>query len=211
MAASLWQACTLVSPSGLAAPTLGFLGVALITILIIAVLGVLVERLAVAPLRNKGAHRALALVSTLGAGIMLEAPSAVDLGGDVRPYPLSLPDGVLTIGAARITYTEVTIVLLSAILMIGLQLLIHYTRWGRAIRATAQNPTAAALMGIDLNGTVRQVFAIGSGLAAVAGMLIGTYYNYAHPLRWGLRPELRGSSRLSSVGWAACSAPVLAD
>ena len=58
----------------------------------------------------------------------------------MRPYPLSLPDGVLTIGSARITYTEVAIVSLSAVLMIGLQLLIRYTRWGRAIRATAQIP-----------------------------------------------------------------------
>jgi len=176
---------------GLAAPRLGFFGVALITILIIAILGVLVERMAVAPLRNKGAHRALALVSTLGAGIMLEALAQLIWGGDVRPYPLSLPDGVLTIGSARITYTEVAIVSLSAILMIGLQLLIRYTRWGRAIRATAQNPTAAALMGIDLNWTVRRVFAIGSGLAAVAGMLMGAYYNYAHP-SMGFAPGIKG-------------------
>jgi branched-chain amino acid transport system permease protein len=109
----------------------------------------------------------------------------------VRPYPLSLPDGVLTIGSARITYTEVAIVSLSAALMISLQLLIRYTRWGRAIRATAQNPTAAALMGINLNWTVRRVFAIGSGLAAVAGMLMGAYYNYAHP-SMGFAPGIKG-------------------
>jgi branched-chain amino acid transport system permease protein len=147
--------------------------------------------MAVAPLRNKGAHRALALVSTLGAGIMLEALAQLIWGGDVRPYPLSLPDGVLTIGSARITYTEVAIVSLSAALMISLQLLIRYTRWGRAIRATAQNPTAAALMGINLNWTVRRVFAIGSGLAAVAGMLMGAYYNYAHP-SMGFAPGIKG-------------------
>ena len=61
---------------------------------------------------------------------MLEALAQLIWGGDVRPYPLSLPDGVLTIGSARITYTEVAIVSLSAVLMISLQLLIRYTRWG---------------------------------------------------------------------------------
>jgi branched-chain amino acid transport system permease protein len=176
---------------GLAVPRLGFLGIALITVLIIAILGVLVERVAVAPLRRKGAHRALALVSTLGAAIVLEAIAQLIWGADVRPYPLSLPEGVVTIGSARMTYIEVAIVSLSAILMIGLQLLIRYARWGKAIRATAQNPTAAALMGIDLNRTVRQVFAIGAGLAAVAGMLVGAYYNYAHP-SMGFAPGIKG-------------------
>lgn len=176
---------------GLAVPGLGFFGVAVITMLAIAVLGVLVERISVAPLRGKGAHRALALVSTLGAAIMLEAIAQLIWGGDVRPYPLSLPRGVIELGSARITYTELAIVSVSAFLMISLQLLVRYARWGRAIRATAQNPTAAALMGIDINQTVRRVFAIGSGLAAVAGMLIGVYYNYAHP-SMGFAPGIKG-------------------
>jgi branched-chain amino acid transport system permease protein len=176
---------------GLALPGLGFFGVAIVTVLIIAVVGIGVERVAVAPLRDKGAHRALALVSTLGAAIMLEALAQLIWGADVRPYPLTLPKGYFEVGSARVTYTELTIVLLSASLMIGLQLLVRYARWGRAIRAAAQNPTAAALMGIDINQTVRRVFAIGSALAAVAGMLMGVYYNYAHP-SMGFAPDIKG-------------------
>jgi branched-chain amino acid transport system permease protein len=75
--------------------------------------------------------------------------------------------------------------------MVGLQLFVRYTRRGRAIRATAQNPTAAALMGININRTVSIVFAIGSALAAIAGMLMGVYYNYAHP-SMGFAPGLKG-------------------
>jgi branched-chain amino acid transport system permease protein len=176
---------------GLSLPWLGFAGTAIVTMIVVAVVGVLVERLAVAPLRTKGAHRSLALVSTLGAAMMLEAIAQLIWGADVRPYPLSLPSGVIEFGGIRITYTELVIVSVSAILMIGLQLLVRYARWGRAIRATAQNPTAAALMGIDINSTVRQVFAIGSALAAVAGMLMGAYYNFAHPAM-GFVPGIKG-------------------
>lgn len=176
---------------GLAVPGLGFFGVAILTMLVIALLGVLVERVAVAPLRHKGAERSLALVSTLGAAILLEAFAQLVWGADVRNYPLSLPQGAVELGSARITYTEVVIVVLSAFLMIGLQVLVRFTRWGRAIRATAQNPTAAALMGININQTVRWVFAIGSALAAVAGMLMGVYYNYAHP-SMGFAPGIKG-------------------
>ncbi len=176
---------------GLAVPGLGFFGVAVLTMLAIAALGVLVERMAVNPLRRKSAERALALVSTLGAAILLEAFAQLVWGADVRDYPLSLPSGVIELGSARITYTEVLIVALSTVLMIGLQLFVRYTRWGRGIRATAQNPMAAALMGININRTVGLVFAIGSALAAVAGMLMGVYYNYAHP-SMGFAPGIKG-------------------
>jgi branched-chain amino acid transport system permease protein len=75
--------------------------------------------------------------------------------------------------------------------MIGLQLFVRYTRWGRAIRATAQNPTDAALMGININRTIGLVFAIGSALAAVASMLMGVYYNFANP-SMGFAPGIKG-------------------
>lgn len=176
---------------GLAIPSVGFGGVALLTMLVVAALGVLVDRVAVFPLRRKNAERSLALVSTLGAAILLEAVAQLIWGAEVRDYPLSLPRGVVILGSARITYTEIVIVVLSAVLMIGLQLFVRYTRTGRAIRATAQNPTAAALMGININRMIALVFAIGSALAAVAGMLMGVYYNFAHP-SMGFAPGMKG-------------------
>jgi branched-chain amino acid transport system permease protein len=176
---------------GLAVPGLGFFGVAILTMVVVALLGVLVERVSVYPLRRKNAERSLALVSTLGAAIFLEAVAQLVWGAEVRDYPLSLPRGIVELGSARITYTELLIVALSAVLMVGLQLFVRYTRRGRAIRATAQNPTAAALMGININRTVSVVFAIGSALAAIAGMLMGVYYNYAHP-SMGFAPGLKG-------------------
>jgi branched-chain amino acid transport system permease protein len=176
---------------GLAAPNLGFAGILLPTMVIVAGIGVLIDRVAVDPLRRKNAERSLALVSTLGAAILLEAVAQLIWGAEVRSYPLSLPHGVIELGSARITYTEVIIVALAALLMVGLQLFVRFTRWGRAIRATAQNPTAAALMGININRTIGLVFAIGSALAAVAGMLMGVYYNFAHP-SMGFAPGIKG-------------------
>lgn len=173
------------------APWLGFVGALLATMGVVALLGVIVERTAVLPLQVKGSDRSLALVSTLGAAIFFEAVAQLIWGADVRDYPLTLPRGVLLLGPVRITYTELIILALSAFLMVVLQLVVRKTRWGLAMRATAQNPTAAALMGIDTRVTVRLVFALGSALAGVAGILMGVYYNFAHP-SMGFLPGIKG-------------------
>jgi branched-chain amino acid transport system permease protein len=170
---------------------LGVVPAVLITCAIVAALGVVIERVAVAPLRRGEAHRVLVLVSTIGAAMAIEALAMLVWGGEVRGYPIHAPQGHVTLGAARISYAELIIVGLSLLLMIGLQLFVGYTRPGRAIRATAQNAKAAALMGIDVDGSVRLVFALGSALAAVAGILMGTLYNVVHP-SMGLMPGIKG-------------------
>jgi branched-chain amino acid transport system permease protein len=173
------------------APWLGFGGILLVTMGVVAVLGMAVDRLVVLPLRRQNAARPLFLLSTLGMAIFLEALAQLIWGAEVQDYPLSLPQGFIQLPSARVSYTELVIIALSAALMIGLQLYVRYTKPGRAIRATAQNSMAAALMGIDTRLVARLTFAIGSALAAVAGILMGAYYNFAHP-SMGFLPGIKG-------------------
>lgn len=173
------------------APWLGFPGIVLLTVLAVGLLGMVIERLTIHPLRERDAGRALALITTLGAGICLEALAQLVWGSEVRSYPLSITRAFVDLGPARISYTELVIVTVAAALMIGLQLGVRFTRWGRAIRAIAQNRTAATLMGIDVPRNVSLVFAIGSALAAVAGVLMGIYYNFAQP-SMGFGPGITG-------------------
>lgn len=176
---------------GLEAPWLGLAGILPLTVVAVGAVGIAVERWTIHPLRRRGAGRALALLTTLGAGICLEALAQLVWGAEVRSYPLALPRVFVDLGPARISYTEIVMVGLSLALMASLQLCVRFTRWGRAIRAIAQNPTAAALMGIDVDRNVRFVFALGAGLAAVAGVLMGLYYNFAQP-SMGFAPGITG-------------------
>ncbi len=169
----------------------GFLPAMLASAILVAAAGAIVERATVAPLRARQAPRVLALISTIGASIALEAIAQLVWGADVRGYPSPLPAGALRLGPARVTWLELAIVGLTVLQMAALGLFIRYARTGRAIRAIAQNLPAAALMGIDTGRTILAVFAIGSAIGAVAGILSGAYFGFAQP-SMGYLPGLKG-------------------
>jgi branched-chain amino acid transport system permease protein len=169
----------------------GFLPAMLAAAVLTGVAGALVERATVAPLRRRDSPRVLALISTIGASITLEALAQLVWGAQVRGYPSPLPAGGLSVGAARVTYLEAAIVGLAAVLMTLLGAFIRYSRTGRAIRAIAQNLPAARLMGIDVDRTILVIFAIGSAIGAVAGMLSGAYFSFAQP-SMGFLPGIKG-------------------
>jgi branched-chain amino acid transport system permease protein len=75
---------------------------------------------------------------------------------------------------------QILIIVVSALIMAGLLMLVHFTKLGRAMRATAENPTVAGLMGVNINRIISATFMIGSALAAVAGVLVSTNYGIAH-------------------------------
>jgi branched-chain amino acid transport system permease protein len=101
-----------------------------------------------------------------------------------RPNPILFPDLLPTtpieFGGALLAPKQLLILVVSAFLMVGLMLLIHRTRLGRAMRATAENPRIAGLMGVNANQVIAATFAIGAALAAVAGVLVAMNYNIAH-------------------------------
>jgi branched-chain amino acid transport system permease protein len=170
---------------------LGFLPALAASALLVAIAGAIVERATVAPLRRRESPRVLALISTIGASITLEAAAQLVWGAQVRGYPSPLPAGGFAVGPARITYLEVAIMAIAALLMGGLGLFVRHSRTGRAIRAIAQNLPAARLMGIDVERTIVTVFAVGSAIGAVAGMLTGAYFSFAQP-SMGFIPGIKG-------------------
>jgi branched-chain amino acid transport system permease protein len=140
----------------------------------VAVLGVAVEHVAYRPLRN--ASRLSALLSALGMSIFLSNGMMLSQGVSDRAYPQVFGlEGVEILGA-KITHGQIFIILLSIALMVGLQLFVHRTRLGKAMRATAQNKTIARMLGIDIDQTIRITFMIGPALGAAAGVMVGLYY-----------------------------------
>ncbi|WP_458700882.1 branched-chain amino acid ABC transporter permease [Sulfurospirillum sp. 1307] len=146
-----------------------------LTAAIIAVVGVLLERLAYRPLRT--APRLSAVVSALGAGLVIQNAIMLIWGPNMKIFPSNIfPSIIWDLNGVVITFTQVMILGLSAILMIALYLFINKTKMGTAIRAVAIDQDAAKLMGINVNQIIMLIFIIGSSLGAVAGLFIGTYY-----------------------------------
>jgi len=140
----------------------------------VAVLGVAVEHVAYRPLRTSS--RLSALLSALGMSIFLSNGMMLSQGVSDRPYPQVFGlEGIEFMGA-RISNGQIFIILLSFALMIGLQLFVHRTRLGKAMRATAQNKTMARILGIDIDQTIRITFMIGPALGAAAGVMVGLQY-----------------------------------
>jgi len=140
--------------------------------------GVLVERIAYRPLRN--APRLAPLITAIGVSIILQNVAMIVWGRQYLSFPPVLDLQVYEWAGATITNVQILIVGVAAVTMGGLLLLVQRTRLGRAMRATAQNREVAGLMGVDVNRVIAATFAVGSALAAVAGLLIAAYYGIAH-------------------------------
>ncbi|HEY5896842.1 MAG TPA: branched-chain amino acid ABC transporter permease [Burkholderiales bacterium] len=135
------------------------------------------ERLAYRPLRH--APRLAPLITAIGVSIILQHVALMIWSRNILAFPQIIPSRSFAIGGAAITTTQVAILAICFLLMAGLALLVYRTRLGTAMRATAQNPQVAGLMGIDINRVIAATFVIGAALGAVAGVLFGTYYGIA--------------------------------
>lgn len=140
--------------------------------------GVLVERVAYRPLRN--APRLAPLITAIGVSIVLQNLAMIVWGRQYLSFPPVLDIQIFELHGATVTNIQLLIVAVAGVTMGGLLLLVQRTRLGRAMRATAQNREVAGLMGVDVNRVIAATFAVGSALAAVAGLLIAAYYGIAH-------------------------------
>lgn len=134
-----------------------------------AILGVVIERAAYRPLRN--APRLAPLISAIGVSLILEDIGKFTLGLTPVSFPGIIPRISYFLGPVRIDNTDILVIVVSVLLMIGLQLLITRTRIGRAMRAVAQDREAAALMGVNVDRIIAITFFIGAGLAGAAGFI----------------------------------------
>lgn len=153
-----------------------------------ALVGMLIEFVAYQPLRHSS--RIAVLITAIGVSYFLENGMSVLFSGDTRDFPQVIKQVNYEWFGIRITNIQLLIFATTIILMIILQLIVKKTKMGRAMRAAAADPVAAELMGININGTISFVFAIGSAMAGAAGVLIGLYYNSIEPTM-GLTPGIK--------------------
>ena len=165
--------------SDLAVPGLIVVAVGLATaILACAALGALIERVAYRPLRQ--APRLAALITAIGVSIVLQNLAMIFWGRQYIAFPPILPAASYEVFGATVTALQMAIVALAGVAMGSLYWLVQKTRLGRAMRATAQSPETAGLMGVNINKIISTTFILGSGLAAVAGVMVSAYYGIAH-------------------------------
>jgi branched-chain amino acid transport system permease protein len=157
-------------------------GLTLGSVYAVDALGYTLERTAYRPLRN--APRLAPLITAIGLSIILQHLAMIVWSRN----PLSYPQIIHTVSyhlsdnpnGATITNVQVAIIVTSLAMMGGLLALVYRTKLGVAMRATAQNPSIAGLMGIDINRVISLTFVIGAALGAVAGVMVGSYYGIAH-------------------------------
>ncbi len=139
-----------------------------------AIYGFTMEKVAYRPLRN--APRLSPLISAIGVSIFLQNYVMLTQGATDKVFPLQLGETVITFQDVRMTVTQVSIIAVSALMMLTLRLFISRTRIGKAMRATSQDKIMAALVGIDVDTIISVTFVIGAVLAAVAGVMVAVYY-----------------------------------
>ena len=155
------------------------------------IVSVLIERIAYRRLRD--APRLAPLITAIGISILLQTLAMMIWGRNPLPFPQVLPAAPLHVMGALITTTQIVLLVLATVSMICLALLVERTRMGRAMRAVAENPRIAALMGVDANRVIVFTFAIGAALAAVAGVMWAANYASAQ-FAMGFTPGLKAFS-----------------
>ncbi len=146
----------------------------LAAILICAMLNFTIEKLAYKPLRN--APRLAPLITAMGVSLLLQTLAMIIWKPNPKPFPIVLPNDPIDLGGPVISVTQILILALTAIILAVLMWLVNRTKLGRAMRATAENPRVAALMGVRPDMVISATFVIGAVLAAVAGVMWAANY-----------------------------------
>ncbi|HET9204902.1 MAG TPA: branched-chain amino acid ABC transporter permease [Burkholderiaceae bacterium] len=168
-----WTVVSLLADSGL--PGWLKLLISLIAAVVVcAALNFLIEKVAYRPLRN--APRLAPLITAMGMSLLLQTLAMIIWKPNYKPYPILLPSEPFHIGGAVINTTQILILVATAVTLIGLMWLVNRTKLGRAMRATAENPRVAALMGVKPDMVISATFIIGAALAALAGVMYAANY-----------------------------------
>ena len=143
-------------------------------IVICTTLNFLVEKIAYRPLRN--APRLAPLITAMGVSLLLQTLAMIIWKPNPKPFPLLLPTEPIDLGGPVITVTQCLILGLTVVILATLMWLVNHTKLGRAMRATAENPRVAGLMGVKPDFIISTTFVIGAVLAAVAGLMWAANY-----------------------------------
>lgn len=172
----------------LAGGFLGFIFALVLAMVVCAIIGVLIEKIAYKPLRN--ASRITALITAMGVSYFLEYVMVYFVGPERKVLDAPFENTMYEIGGITFSLSTVIIVVTTIVLMLVLTYIVNKTKMGKAMRAVSADADAAKLMGINVDNTISFTFALGSALAGAAGVLIGVHYNIVEPLM-GMVPGLK--------------------
>ena len=158
-------------------------GALLFAFMFCGLLGLAIDFLVLKPLRARNAPHLIPMIATIGVAIILNNGIQGIFGAQSLRFPPGLvPEDMLTLAGLQVTALELGIILLSFALMTVLLLVLKKTQFGRALRAIAESPKAAYLVGINVEGLFFMTSFAAAGLGGVAGVLIGLYSNALFPL-----------------------------
>ena len=174
-----WSIIGLMQESMPSTPGYVILFIALVIACVVAAtLNFVIEKVAYRPLRNS--PKLAPLITAIGMSILLQSLAMIIWKPNYKSYPTLLPNTPFDIGGAVITPTQVMILSVTAVSLAALTWLVNYTKLGRAMRATAENPRVAGLMGVKPDVVISATFIIGAVLAAIAGVMYASNYGTVH-------------------------------
>jgi branched-chain amino acid transport system permease protein len=153
-----------------------------------AILGVLIERFAYRPLRKSS--KLNVLITAIGVSLLLENAGQHFFKADPKAFPALFPTDTVKLGGLVISSNQIAVLVLTTVLLLGLQFIVQRTKIGIAMRAVSFNPAASSLVGINIDLVISFTFALGSALAAAGGILYATNYPAIDPLM-GIVPGLK--------------------
>src|SRR5262245_33758579 len=166
----------------------GGLLVLLIAMVACALLGVIIERFAYRPLR--GGPTLNVLITAIGVSLLLQNLGQYLFGATPRPFPELFPVRTFEVGGVFVSSNQLVVIVVTVVLMLALEFIVHRTKIGTAMRAVSLNPKAASLVGINNDVVISFTFALGSALAGAGGILYSLNYPSIDPLM-GVLPGLK--------------------
>ncbi len=173
-------------------------------------LGMVVDRIAFRPLRGRSDSNIAGLISSIALATILEAAVLQFFGPDVERFPFgTVPTRSLQIGGAVVSELQIVIITIAVAMLLGLTWLLRRTRLGRRIRAVAESPKAARVLGVDVDRIISASFFVSSALGAAAGVLFGLAFNNVAP-DMGRSVELKGLAVIVLGGMGSMPGAALA-
>ena len=170
----------------------------------------MVERIAFRPLRGRSDSNIAGLISSIALATILEAAVSQIFGPDVERFPHgTVPTRTLQVGGAVVSELQIVIIAIAAAMLLGLTWLLRRTRLGRRIRAVAESPKAARVLGVDVDRVIAASFFLSSALGAAAGVLFGLAFNNVAP-DMGRSVELKGLAVIVLGGMGSMPGAALA-
>lgn len=181
----------------------------LVAIIVTGCFGILLDRVAFAPLRARGAPQLSSMISSLAVTLIVVRVVELRYGGDFIVFPAgTVPSFLIRFGDVTLEGIRLVIILLSFVVMAALTYVVRSTRLGRELRALAENPRAARILGIDVERAIAATFFISSALGGLAGVLLAFAYNSLDS-RMGIPLELRAFTVMVVGGMGSLPGAVL--